>query len=292
MRDFAEFVMQSRSRALGACAVFAILPFLHWVAVAVVALVLLRRGFAEGMLACLCAGIPLLAWYLLNPLATQVGMSDPSTLMALVGTFCVAAVLRMTVSWELALGAAVIAGAAFGIGFQYLASVMLDEYVKLFMELLKKIKQEMTAEQVRYMVVGYFAAGESYGMLGSLVLARWWQAMLYNPGGFQTEFHGLRLPRAMSITLLVLMVAVYATQDAAYVRWIPVLTMPLAVCAIGLVHWTVKHRKLNVGWLISFYVLLVGMSQLVYPLVASVALLDSWVDIRRKIEIHERDSEG
>ncbi|HKI73286.1 MAG TPA: hypothetical protein VJ998_01495 [Pseudomonadales bacterium] len=283
--------MQRRSRALGACALFAVLPFLHWVAVAVVALVLLRRGLPEGALALLFAGVPLLGWYLFNPLATQAGISDPSTLMALLGTFCLAGVLRTTLSWEVTLGAAVLVGAAFGIGFQYLAGSMLDEYVKLFMELLKKIKQQMSVEEVRYMVVGYFAMGESYGMVASLVLARWWQSLLYNPGGFQKEFHGLRLPKAVSTGLLGLMLLVYLTGDAAYMRWIPVLTMPMVICAMGLVHWLVKQRELNAGWLVSFYILLIGMSQLVYPLVAAAALLDSWVDIRRKFETDKHDDE-
>jgi len=30
-------------------------------------------------------------------------------------------------------------------------------------------------------------------MVLSVFLGRWWQAVLYNPGGFKTEFHAFRL---------------------------------------------------------------------------------------------------
>ena len=37
-------------------------------------------------------------------------------------------------------------------------------------------------------------AAEALTILSALFIARWWQAMLYNPGGFQQEFHIPSLP--------------------------------------------------------------------------------------------------
>jgi len=35
---------------------------------------------------------------------------------------------------------------------------------------------------------GVAAAGSVYGLLFGLFLARWWQAALYNPGGFRADY--------------------------------------------------------------------------------------------------------
>jgi len=43
-----------------------------------------------------------------------------------------------------------------------------------------------------------------------LMLARWWQAVLYNPGGFQQEFHQFKLQPAIAMMLMVLFLAASA----------------------------------------------------------------------------------
>ena len=279
MRDIAEFLMHSRTRALGLCAVFGILPFVHWIGVVLVALIVLRRGTGEGALAFACMAAPLVVWYV----AGAGGIQDPTAIMSLVGTTALAMVLRGTMSWEMTLGAAVLVGAVFGIGFEFLASDMLTELVKFYMKLPKMMSQGVSEGDARELLVGYIAMGQAYGMIVQLILARWMQSLLYNPGGFQTEFHGLRLPKALGVAILILMLAAMATGQVQYLRWLPVLTIPMFICAIGFVHWFVKQRKMDVGWLVGFYLLLIVMSEWLYPLVGSLALLDSWLDLRRRI---------
>ena len=194
-------------------------------------------------------------------------------------------------SWEVTLGTVVAVGAVFGIGVQYLASDLLDELVGLFVKLPRVVSEGVSEAQARDMLLGYFAMGQAYVMIGGLALARWWQSLLYNPGGFQKEIHGLRLPKGLGLGIVALMVAAFATQDLAYMKWIPLLTVPMIVCAIGLVHWVVKRRKMNAGWLALFYVFLVGLNELANPLLTALALLDSWMDLRQKIETNERDNE-
>ena len=290
MRDFAQYLMQTRSRAIGACLIFGILPFVHWIGVVVVALVLLRRGPGEGALAFMALGVPLVVWYALNPLSGS-GVQDPTALMSLVGTVVLAMVLRTTVSWEITLGAAVVAGAIFGLGFEYMAGDLLDQLVKLFLKLPRIVSQGVSQAEARELLTGYIAMGQAYGMVAQLIVARWWQSLLYNPGGFQTEFHALRLPKTMGVAILVLMLGAMATNQATWLRWLPLLTIPMVICAIGFVHWFVKQRKMDTGWLVGFYILLVLMSEWVYPLIGSLALVDSWIDLRKRIETDEHDDE-
>lgn len=290
MRDFAEYLMQSRSRTLGACVLFGILPFVHWIGVVIVALVVLRRGTSEGTLAFLCVGVPLVAWSVLSPMSGS-GLHDPTAIMSLLGTLILAVVLRTSVSWATTLAVAVVVGALFGFAFEYLAGPMLDDLVKLFLKLPRIVSQGVTEAEASSLLVGYIAMGQAYGMVGQLVLARWAQSLLYNPGGFQKEFHALRLPRILGVALLLLMLVALVTQQVAYLRWLPLLTIPMIICAIGFVHWFVKQKKLGTGWLVGFYILVVIMSEWLYPLLGALALLDSWVDLRRRIGTDEHDSE-
>lgn len=283
MQAFAAFVMQSRARAIGACVVFGLLPFVHWLGVAVVALVVLRRGMTEGSIVLLSTCVPLALWYTVSP--------DPTAIMVLLGTFVLALVLRTTVSWQLTLAASVLVTVVSALVFEVVASGVVDRMVQWYMEFLKAVNQDIPEAHVRQMLLGFFAMGQGYAMIGSLLLGRWWQSLLYNPGGFQAEFHKLRLPQWMSTVLVTVMVVMFAVGTPAWVRWIPVMTVPMIISAIGLVHWIVKAKKLATGWLVAFYLLALGMAQLVYPLLASLALMDSWADLRNRIRTEEPDNE-
>ena len=136
----------------------------------------------------------------------------------------------------------------------------------------------------RSMLAGFFAVGQTYAMILFLVLARWWQSSLYNPGGFGEEFHQLRLSPQMSMGLVVVIVLCYASGNVYITRYIPLLTVPLLVAAVGLSHWFMARKHLTGGWVFMFYVVLILMFQLVYPLLASLALMDSWFNLRNKAQ--------
>jgi hypothetical protein len=60
---------------------------------------------------------------------------------------------------------------------------------------------------VETLVPGLFVASLLMSLLAALLLARWWQSLLYNPGGFRKEFHQLRLGKWLAIIMIVLFVA-------------------------------------------------------------------------------------
>lgn len=271
--------MRGRLQATGVCIACGILPF-AWLATAVVALVLLRKGVQEGALLLLWTSLPLAAWFMISP--------DPSTVLALVGTFGLALILRLTRSWEWVLVGAVVEAAIAAFVWEYAAPDLLDRWAVWFVD---NVQQDISEDQLRQLLPGFFAMGQAYAMIICLVLARWWQSLLYNPGGFRREFHHLRLPPALSWSLVALTVLLLATREPAFLRWIPLLTVPLIVAAIGLVHWIASEKKLSVSWLVVFYVLLFGLIQVIYPLMAALALIDSWIDLRRRIESGKHEDE-
>jgi hypothetical protein len=264
----------------------AFLPMGHWLSAALVALVLLRRGVNDGVFLLLLATLPLVGIY---------GTSgDPGPLIGLVGVACLASVLRSTQAWPQTLAAAVLVSALGSLVFEQLVDADLDVLVKWYLELASNDADvgSSSAEQEalgRQVIMGLFAMGQAYAMIGFLVLARWWQSQLYNPGGLRQEFHQLRLPVPIAATLVILLVVCVALGTPQAIRWVPLLTVPLVMAAIGWVHWLVGMKGFSGHWLGGFYLILIVMYQFVSPLLASLALMDSWFDLRKNFRVDRED---
>ena len=286
MRALAEFAMRGRLQAVGSVVGLAFLPMGHWLSAALVALVLLRRGVNDGVFLLLLATLPLVGIY---------GTSgDPGPLIGLVGVACLAWVLRSTQAWPQTLAAAVLVSALGSLVFEQLVDADLDVLVKWYLELASNDADvgSSSAEQEalgRQVIMGLFAMGQAYAMIGFLVLARWWQSQLYNPGGLRQEFHQLRLPVPIAATLVILLVVCVALGTPQAIRWVPLLTVPLVMAAIGWVHWLVGMKGFSGHWLGGFYLILIVMYQFVSPLLASLALMDSWFDLRKNFRVDRED---
>jgi hypothetical protein len=285
MKAVAEFVMRGRSQAIGLAVIAASLPFLQWLATAVVSLVVLRRGLAEGSFVLLWAVLPMLLLYFLA--------GDVTPVVMLFGTACMAYVLRATASWELTLLTSVAAGVLSVLLVELTASETLTELVRLYREFLLDLQSQaasqdqvvevLTAEATRALLVGVLSMGYAICMVGFLMLSRWWQSMLYNPGGFQQEFHQVRLSPIVAGSLVVAVLLSFSIEPLN--RLVQVMTVPLIIGGLALLHWTIKVKQLSVSWLVSFYILMVLLQ--LYPVLVFVALLDSWFDLRKKIQADE-----
>jgi len=277
MRALAEFVMRGRPQAIGVATAAAILPLMQWLSTSVVSLVILRRGVQEGML--------VLAWALLPTGILFYLTKNPSSLIALFGTAIMAYVLRITLSWELTLIAAVVIGAVGGWILEFFASEQLAAFAAAYLELMSANGLvEQSVEDTKVILAGFFAVGQIYAMIMFLALSRWWQSALYNPGGFGEEFHQLRLSPQLSLGLVVMMILFYAIGDVNITRYIPLVTVPLLVAGVGFSHWYMARRQLSGGWVFMFYAALILLFQFFYPLLASLALMDSWFNLRQKLQ--------
>ncbi|MDZ7686603.1 MAG: hypothetical protein U5O39_17800 [Gammaproteobacteria bacterium] len=183
----------------------------------------------------------------------------------------------------MALVATVVLSVIAGFVFEVTSAEALVLIVDLYFEAVDTA-QEVTREQAAQVLIGLIAMGHAMSMLVGVMLARWWQSLLYNPGGFQQEIHGLRLSPITSAVIVGLMLAMFLLEDPAFGRWLPLLTVPLVLSGVGFVHWFVARKSLSMSWLVMFYVLFVFMIQLIYPMLASIALMDSGLNLRKRIE--------
>jgi len=254
---------------------------------AAVALVTLRRGSLDGMI--------LLLWALL-PALIALWVSDMGPLMPVVtvvglfATLLMALLLRGSNSWQQALMGLV--------GFSALAGLMMGQIipdpVRDVTAALGEMFEQMQAQAPdntalavpgETFVVGLIAYVIAVSSFMSLLLARWWQSMLYNPGGLQTEFHQLRLSPLVGVVCF--LASLYGwRQGIDYQHWAGLFGFPLVVAAAALVHGVVKARQMSGQWLILFYVVLVFAS----PIVMVLAVVDTWTDFRSRIAVKGSNS--
>jgi hypothetical protein len=280
MRALAEFVMRGRSQAIAVAALAVASSLFSWVGAAVVALVVLRRGPAHGFV--------VLGWSLLAALIVALWRSDLGPMTALICAAVAALVLRNTVSWPLTLVTCSGLGLVTAAGFQTVGSGYVDGLLQALGQLFAEMRSQLPVEQqpmlrdpVAAQVTGLLGLATTLSTVVSLLLARWWQSMLYNPGGFREEFHQLRVPPLLAAGLIGC--GVLATlAGPTYHFWALLFGVPLAVAGFALVHGAVALKGWSRTPLVILYVTWL-LSGWVKALLLLLAVVDSWWDFRGRI---------
>ena len=216
MLGLASFIMRGRSQAALVAAVFAILsllfPLTGMLSSATLALATLRQGPVEGLLVGLFAGLAsgLFAFAALGSPLPALGFA----LALWLPVWALAVMLRNSGSPALTVTTAGLMGLAILIGLK----VGVADPAAYWAELLEPVRkglieggiltdaesQALILEVARWMT-GAFAATFYFQALLALFLGRWWQSLLYNPGGFGAEFRDLRLGKGLGVLGLALM---------------------------------------------------------------------------------------
>jgi hypothetical protein len=280
LKGLAEFVMRGRLQALLVTVVGAGSLMFCWISAAVVALVTLRKGAGAGAWLFLWALLPA------GTLLYAFGDSGPLTLLA--GTMFLALVLRNTVSLPLAILASVAVGGLSGLGLVAFGGEYLDQVVVYFGEFLATLEQQLSqggepvvlARPDARQIAGMLGAGTALTSVLCLLLARYWQAALYNPGGFGQEFKALYYPVTVSTALAVAAIAL-ASLGVQYRTWAVICLLPLTFSGLALVHARAESRGQGRGWLAGFYVAWLFFDP-VKLLVVFSAIADSWFNFRQR----------
>ncbi|MFV3404553.1 MULTISPECIES: hypothetical protein [Pseudomonas] len=281
MRALASFIMRGRVQATLVVVISAVLPLLFWLSAAAGSLVFLRRGFKDAS--------SVIAWGLLPALAMWF-FGEPSTLLVLLGTLGLAAVLRAGHSWNRVLLSSIVLGLVFSL---ILDVVLRDTFAVLATALEKALPQFEGKPVLPGELIGPLLVATSAVMLQllsvvALMLARYWQAALYNPGGFGREFRELRLPPVPMLVLVALMV-LGPILGPQFIVLSSASSLVLLLAAIALVHGLVAQRRLAGFWLVGLYVTLLLLMQLIYPLLVVLAIVDSLIDFRGRTSPSQGD---
>lgn len=279
MRFIAEYALKSRTNAIIATALSAAVPFLFWIAAAVVGVITLRKGVRDGSQVMLWGSLPAVFWLV---------QGDPTPAFVMLGVFLMAQVLRYTVSWSQTLLVGATLGAVTASTVQWLPPELMLELAQVSREMILSsadLAESSGPELDQFLIdlfSGVISAVHALMMIGSLLLARYWQAILFNPGGFQKEFHQIRLPIWAALVLgSVVIFGAGITPEA--IKWIPSLTLPLVFACIALVHAVVAIKQLSSFWLTAFYFVLFFAGHSLYVLMIFVALIDSSLNFRQRL---------
>ncbi len=136
-------------------------------------------------------------------------------------------------------------------------------------------------------MTGIFAAGFYFQLMLAMLLARAWQAGLYNPGGFREEFHGLDIGRPLGVVALVLfgLALVLGDGSSTLARELALLLAPLFLLqGLAVAHRIVAALGMSVGWLVALYLLLFFAMPHAALIVILVGLVDVFVDFRGRLK--------
>ena len=275
--------MRGRAQACGVALVGYFIPL---ASPSTIGLVTLKKGSLEGSLVALWALLPvLLGWfvsdteaYTANRLLTLV--SSAALVIMVIG----AQVLRVTISWQWALIAVMATSMVAILGLNLLFPSGVEALVPIMMALISGGDTEAANDIVeqRSLVLGLLTWGLVTTSVMSLIVSRWWQSLVYNPGGFREEFHGLRLDAAVARVLLGIG-ALGVIFFPEYALWFRLLPVPLLVSGMALVHYSADALQLNASSVFIMYVGLFMFSPVFALLLVCLGIVDSHWNLRVRL---------
>lgn len=297
MLFLAKLILKNTSNAALVATIMALLGvFLVpavWVSGAAIALATLARGYITGLIVLLAATAGSLVF-------SNIMFASPTEVMVFVllvwlPTWMAAVVLRYSVS---------LANSVQLLGMLSLASVVVmyliwPNYGELWRPTLEMLVQQLPVEsqwqldqqvlqQAGELVIrltpGLIACCILIGSILSLFLARWWQAELYNPGGFGREFHSLNLGKSIAVITVVTAIATFRFQSDMAHSVLLVLSFLYLIQGISIFHAVANKKDLSFAWLLLVYVLMFFTPEF-RALIVVAGLSDTLFDFRRRLAI-------
>ncbi len=288
----ASFIMAGRIQA----AIFVVLsttvsllmpPFIVF-SNAAIALITLRKGWQQGLIFTLLATTTLII--LSVALKQQASSGLVAGLANWLPIVLIASALAMTQSWNKTLQLTLLISVA-GVLLFHLMHQDAEAYWKPILEQMKPLLQQtyqlenskiddIINEASRWMT-GTSASAMAIISIISLIIARNWQARLYNPGGFGEEFRQIAIGKQFSIALLVGIAIAAVTQNQLFLELVMVGISIFMFQGLSLAHALVKQREMSIGWLAGLYILMFIMLIQMIVLLAAFAIIDNFADFRK-----------
>ena len=295
MISLARFILKGHSQAALVAASMAmlglLLPPVAWLSGAAVALVTLVNGHRNGLLVTVIAGI---GTAVLSGLILSIPeLAIYYVLLVWLPVVMVAVVLRQTVSLVLCLQ--LIAGVSllgilvlyvffpdFGEIWRSSLNMMADELIANSNGSLDAEQLQLIIDQVVSLLPGFFASSFMIGTMLSLYMARWWQAVIYNPGGFGKEFRAINLGKATALIALAIAITASLIKADIFNAMLLVVFALYLNQGVAVLHAVFAGKQFNAVWLFMIYLLMFFVPHIVV-LLALAGLADTWIDFRRRL---------
>lgn len=302
LRRFADYLLRSRLHAVMAAFVLAFIPLIGTVSILIAGLVTLRKGAVEGALILVVSLVPLLLSYMMTPTNHEVAMIMMVTAIIVASnilTWLLAVILKRYANWSITLEAAAIIGIiivliAHGVfpDVQEVWAKKLYSYIShtsFFSDATQNVTQEeaeaVWIDIIKKYVIGLATVSILFNALLQLLVARWWQALAFNPGGLQKELHQIRLHRVSGFLFLIAWGFSYS-GNGVVLDIMPSFYLIFSVAGLSVIHAVAAKIMNDKAW-ISLLFIYAGVI-LLFPLsiifIAALALVDTGMDFRKRIQ--------
>ncbi len=271
-----------------------LLPLIGILSAASVGLVTLRNGAKSGVIVSLLATLTcglFMAVSFGNPLPAIGFLLLQWAPAVLLGLFLRGSrSLDLTIQLALAYGLLVILGQYLALGdpaefWQTQLQPLVEQLVNA--GVLDQASRDLVLAELAGWMSGVLAAGLYLQLVCSMLVARWWQALLYNPGGFREEFHRLRLHKVLGVVgIAAIAVLLMPSQSVPEIlRHLAILlSAVLFMAGLAVAHGVLGKIGSGGIWLGVMYFLLILLLPQVAMVLATLGLMDIWIDFRARLE--------
>lgn len=303
LKRFTYYLTQHKWSTLLFIFGLAFIPLLGIIAILLAALITLLKGSIEGALATLAATLPyffITLFYIhgTSIIPIQIWASLGVAVISNVITWGFAVMLYRGSNWSTILQIAALLG-VFIISLIHLAypniadwwGIQLQNYytqAKVLGEVVKNATpkiSEMQLESInatKKFATGIMTAAILGNALLQLVVARWWQANIFAPGLLRKELHHIRLSQLAGILFVACVLFSYFGNRVIF-DIMPVVYLLFFSAGLSVIHYFFAFVKSQTAWfwLLILYTTLIFSIPTSIVVVALVAFIDIWWDIRK-----------
>ncbi|MCW9031017.1 MAG: YybS family protein [Gammaproteobacteria bacterium] len=299
MQALARYMMRGRVQAIGSIVSLALLSLLvsplAIFTTAGVALVTLVHGYREGLKSLIVATVVLTVFTGVALNQTAIGME--LALKFWLPAWFLASIVITKSSMSLAIVVAATLSCLLVLGFYFFTDPAAHWYEVISKQLLPMLKeagmeiQEGPEAEKLWQFMSKIMTGSALALFLalqtiSLLLARWWQALLYNPGGFAQEFRQIRFGMVAASIALVTTIFAITTVNEMVLNLFFIMIVLMMFQGLAVIHHLVAKCKLSPSLLIGVYVIMLftlqhGAVGLLF--IALIGLLDNGLNLRFRL---------
>lgn len=285
LKSFAHYLLKKRSNAAWVALAFAIPAFLSTFSMVIVGLVTLRKGAKEGLYVVIWASLPFIAHaYVAKSMAFFI-----TALSSFVFFWLSAWLLKRYGSWSLVLQLAAIFGVIIVAG----AHVVYSDVTQIWQSYISEVIQHSpmledvelspaSLHKIASVATGVELLFAMVAIMLKLVVARWWQATVFNPGGLRKELLQIRLNKLCLLLFVALMILAFVYKTLTPIDLLLPLLGAYILAGLSILHFWLGGYKHALLALVGFYIA-VAMVPAVLLVVVLLAVADSVVNLRVKM---------
>lgn len=271
-------------------ALLTVVPFLSWIAVAIMAFITLRKGARPGFYTMLCG---LAAFLFTTFLITSLKPAAIVTiLLTFVPCYLAALVLRVTASW----GWTVTSLLSFATITVLLLNISTPDFLVAQYHVLQGMLKELQHNDVQLtgflgspsQIMAYLLGIQSLvyliSILSTLILARALQSKLFYPEGFKQEILSFEAHPLMVFPLCLILFGAYQHTPVA-ISLLPSWVLYFVCAGLSLMIAQFKNKK-PLLILVLLLIPMVLLPLVVLPTIAGIGIIDSFFHFRRRFANH------